>query len=342
VLSLTLIITVALLFSPLTSSISSNPCGLCGHNGYYQYLDVVEGDSGNQIPSTLNLSETKTVSVVILNDVNTGRYTTLTSVFITLSSAYGHFSINNPTFYVGDLAAGTTTATWQITGISEGFDYLTIQTSGRNQHESILFSDSYFPYFSLITVGQPTGTPPPPPPTPTPAPTPAPIPSTPTPIPTTPGATPTPVPTPSTPTSSSPPITNQTQLTIQLLSPKQNEKWLTQSEHNIEWKASGGTNPLNITLQYTSSNGNNSWVTIATDLPNNGFFTWTTPNVTANYLIQVTAKDSGKPSQTVSAVSQIEVVTAISSELPTIPILVILLVAICLIVILFMRRRMKA
>lgn len=338
VLSLTLIITVALLFSPLTSSISSNPCGLCGHIGYYQYLDVVEGDSGNQVPSTLNVSETKTVSVVILNDVNTGRYTTLTSVFITLSSAYGHFSISNPTFYVGDLAAGTTTAIWQITGISEGFDYLTIQASGRNQHESILFSDSYLPYPPLITVGQPTGPTPPPPPTPTPAPTTAPIP---TPTPTTPGATPTPAPTPST-TTSSPPPTNQTQLTIQLLSPKQSEKWLTQSEHNIEWKASGGTNPLNITLQYTSSNGNDSWVTIATGLPNNGFFTWTTPNITANYYIQVTAKDSGNPSQTVSAVSQIEVVTANSSGLPTIPILAVLFVAICLIVILFIRRRMKA
>ena len=238
---------------------------------------------------------------------------------------------------VGDLAADTTTATWQITGISEGFDYLIIQASGRNPHEGIPFSDSYFPY-PLLTVGQPTGTPPPPPPAPTPAPT---IPPIPTPTPSTPGATPTPTPKPSTPTTSPPP-TNQTQLTIQLVSPKQSEKWLTQSEHNIEWKASGGTNPLNITLQYTSSNGNDPWVTIATDLPNNGFFTWTTPNVTANYYIQVTAKDSGTPSQTVSAVSQIEVVTANSSELPTIPILVALVVAICLIVILFMRRRMKA
>ncbi len=338
-LALTLIITVALLFSPLTSSISSNSCGSCRHIGqnYYQHLDILEGDDGNQVPLTLNVSETKTVSVVILNNVYSPRYTTLSGVSVTLSSAYGHFSVNNPTYYVGDLVAGTTTAIWQITGNTEGVDYLIIQASGRNPHEGISFSDSYFPY-PLLTVGQPTGTPPPPPPAPTPAPTIAPIP---TPIPTTPGATHTPTRTPSNPTSSPPPA-NQTQLTIQLLSPKQSEKWLTQTENNIEWKASGGTNRLNITLQYTSSNGNDSWVTIATNLPNNGFFTWTTPDIAVNYYIQVTAKDSGTPSQTVSAVSQVEVVTANSSELPTIPILVVLLVAICLIVILFMRRRTKA
>jgi hypothetical protein len=294
----------------------------------------MEGNGGNQIPQALNLSETKTVTVVVQNDVNTVRYATLSGVSVTLNSANGHFSVNKPTFNVGDLSEGSTAATWQITGISEGFDYIIIRASGYNSHKSGYFLDAYTPY-PLITVGQPPGTPGPPP---TPAPTPisTPAPSMPT------STTPTPVPT-QTPTTTSNPTASpspstQTELSIKLLSPSQSEKWLPQTIYNIEWEANGGTNPLNITLEYTASNGNDGWVTIATGLPSNGKQSWTTPNVISSYSIRVSAKDSGFPTQTASATNMVQVVEG-NPELPVIPILVIVLVvAISLVVVLLIRR----
>ncbi len=332
-LSVTFIVLLILIFSPSSLSISSDPCSPC-HGSYYQYLDLMEGNGGNQIPAALNLSETKTVTVVIQNDVNTVRYATLMGVSVRLNSANGHFSVNNPTFNIGELPPGSTAASWQITGISEGFDYIIIQASGYNSHKSGYFLDAYTPY-PLITVGQPTGTPgPPPTPAPTPISTPAPsMPSSTTP-------TPAPMQTPTTtsnPTASPSPST-QTELSIKLLSPSQNEKWQPQTKYNIEWEANGGTNPLNITLEYTSSNSDDGWVTIATGLPSNGKQSWTTPNVASSYYIRVTAKDSGIPAQTASAANMVEVVEG-NPELPVIPILIIVpLVTISLVVVFLIRR----
>jgi hypothetical protein len=333
VLALMLFVVLIVLFSPLISSTSNNPCNACLHvgEGYYQYFSV----TGNQIPQALAGNETKTVTVTIQNDVNAPRYQTLTSASVTLSSAFGHFTVNSPTANIGELPAGATTVSWQITGTSDGYDYFIIQASARNSHEGIPVTDSIAP--SLIAVGQPTGSIPTPPPAPTPAPTAPSIPITPNPT-TKPTSTPTP--TPTTPNQSPPPGTNQTQqLTIQLTSPSNNEKWARASNHVIEWQANGGTNPLNVTLQYTSTNGGDPWLIIATNLPSNGSYAWTTPGTVGNYIIQVTASDSANPPQSASATNQFEIQSII--ELPVNLILAVVLVAVVLVVV-FVVLRMRA
>jgi flagellar basal body-associated protein FliL len=217
VLILTLTV-LALVFSPLTFSRSNEPCTSChSSKGYHQYLDILEGDRGNQLPSTLNVNQTVTVKVVIQNEVNSPIYTDIGSVSLTLRSTFGHFQVSNPTYSVGTLKPGTATATWQITATSEGYDYLDIQASGYNSHYSA-FSDAYSPA-QLLTVGSPTGTPPPFP-TPTP-PTYTPTPSQPssTPAPT---STVNPTNTPSTTNQQTPsPSTTQTAPSTQTTLPTQ-------------------------------------------------------------------------------------------------------------------------
>jgi hypothetical protein len=336
VLALTLIVVFTIAFSPLSNSTSSNPCGTCIHSSYYQYLNVLVSDSNNQIPSTLNVNESKTVAVTIQNDVASySRYTILSNVYVTLSSALGHFIVSNGgSVFTGDLTPGTRTVSWQITGTSEGYDYLVIKASGYNSHRSIQFQDSYFPY-PLITVGQPSEPTPTAPPTPTPAPTVPTVTLTPSPSQT---ATPNPMVT-STPQPTS--GTNQTQLTIQLLSPSPNEQWLPQTNHTIEWKASGGTTPLNVTLKYTLANGSDTWTTIATDLPNEGSITWTTPSVSSEYFIHASVKDSASSAQTASTTVQIAV-EAQNLESPLVPILAAVVATIIILVAVVLVRRMKA
>jgi hypothetical protein len=167
VLFVTLAVIFLLLLSPFTTGTSTNPCGSC-HPGkiYSQYLDIVEGDSATQIPSAIEVGDTQTVSVVVENSGNPGSYSTLSDVTVTLASKNGHFSVDSPTYNIGDLPLGKKTATWQITGVSEGFDSLLITASGNNeQHMSLtfLFTDTYSP---SITVGHPSPTLPP---TPTPS-----------------------------------------------------------------------------------------------------------------------------------------------------------------------------
>ena len=222
ILLVTLVITLFLFLSPKTLGVSNNLCNSCHQGSYYQYLDILEGNGANQIPSTLNVSETKTVSIIIENRVNSNKYATLSSVSVTLTSMYGRFVVNGPTYSIGDLPPGTKMASWQITGTSDGFDYLSIEASGYNSHKSISFSDNYAP-IPLISVGQTAGAPPAPPTPPPPAPAPTSEPSsTSTPAP---NSTPSPVPStsPSLMPSTAPP--NQDQLLISLLSPIENEKW---------------------------------------------------------------------------------------------------------------------
>lgn len=194
IIFVTSILILTLLLSPLARSQENfNPCSECHGGSFYQYFSVLVDDSANQIPLTLNVNETETVTVVIQNNCNAPQYSTLYSVSVTLSSAYGDFSVSNATYEIGELPIGTASASWQITGTSQGFDYLMISASAYNPHESIYFSDGYSPP-PMITVGQPTETPPPVP-TPTPVPTSAPNPvytSTPaaTPTPTSPDLTP--------------------------------------------------------------------------------------------------------------------------------------------------------
>ncbi len=193
VLIATIAIAVALLAAPVFS-LSSNQCSSCHGSTYNQQLDIWEGNSQNVIPSSVMVGQTATVAVVIQNINNAPPlYDQFSSVTVTLSSQSGHFSVANPNFNIGTLPTGTATATWQITGLSQGSDALLISASATTIHENLHFSDSYASSPPITIAFNPNLTP-----TPTPAPTPIP---TATPVP-----TPTPIATPS-PTSN-PAVTN--------------------------------------------------------------------------------------------------------------------------------------
>jgi len=130
------------LSSVYTSAVSTNSCAC--HFGRSQSLDILEGDAGNVVPTSINVGETKTVTVIVENTCTAAAYNTLSSVIITLASQDGRISVADPTFSIGTLSVGTATATWQITGVSPGEDSLLISATARNNHQSSLtFSDSY-------------------------------------------------------------------------------------------------------------------------------------------------------------------------------------------------------
>jgi hypothetical protein len=152
-LAFTLAIVLSVFLSAARSA-SSNPCSSCHGGSYYQVLDILEGDSENQLPAAINAGETKTVAVVVENSVNTVKYSTLSSVSLTLQSKNGHFSVKDPTYCVGTLEAGTQTAAWEITGTSDEEDSLFISATARNSHVYVFFSDIYLPAPAIV-VGTP-------------------------------------------------------------------------------------------------------------------------------------------------------------------------------------------
>ena len=251
---------------------------------------------------------------------------------MTLTSVFGHFS-GGSSIFVGDFPPGTQTVSWQITTTSEGYDYLQIKTNGFNSHRGVSLQDSYSP---LVTIGQPTGPLPTPPSTPTPPPTPIPNPSS------TPITTPKPSPTSTVqPTTSSNPSIQPGQFQIQLIAPTQNERWIPQTNHTIEWATSGGKEPLNITLQYSFSGHDDTWVTIATNLPNKGSLNWTTPNGNEDYYIRASAKDSSSPVQ--AAFDNVQVISqTASSQPPILPISAAILATIIVLVAVVLFKRRKA
>jgi hypothetical protein len=264
----------------------------------------------------------------------------LSSVAITLSSQNGHISIKNPTYNIGNLPVGTRTATWQITGISDGYDWLVITAQAENPHFSVPFSDDYSP-FPLITVGSPTGTPPPsptPPPTPTPDSTPPPTSSTPTPTPPpspNPSSTPSPAVTPNETTTS--PLS---QLSIHLTAPLDGERWSVGITQSINWYTYGGADSLIVALEYSTVGTTGPWVAIATDLPSNGSIVWRTPNVASKIFIRASVTNSVNPPETVSALSSVEI-TDVNSEFSLILIHAILILTIVILIFIFIRIRRK-
>ena len=142
----TIAVVIALLAAPVDSA-STNLCSPC-HPGllsttYNQQLDIVEGNSQNQIPTNIQVRETQTVTIVIQNINDAARYNQLTNVALILSSQNGHFSVNTPTFNIATLSTGSSIATWQITGVSAGSDSLLISASAINTHNNLRFSDGY-------------------------------------------------------------------------------------------------------------------------------------------------------------------------------------------------------
>ncbi|TRO50366.1 hypothetical protein E2P63_06455 [Candidatus Bathyarchaeota archaeon] len=298
---------ILLLFSSFYAmGASNNPCGSC-HSGqvYSQYLDILEGNSENQIPSGIEINETKTVSVIVENRGNPGTYPTISDVSLTLTSKYGHFSVYSSKYNIGELPLTKKSASWQITGVSEGFDSLVIRASGINkQHLALtfLFSDSYSPAPS-ITVGHPSPTSPPTPtPTPTNEPSPTPNPNSPTPAP---SLAPINTPTPSPNAEPTSPPTEP--LSILLDSPTVGERLKMGLNYTMKWSTSGGTKPLSITLDYSLSNNSESWTTIAANISDNGSFTWNTPNSTTTIYIRALVTDSSNPTQSAVIIRKVEV-----------------------------------
>ena len=143
-----------------SSAISTNNCSC--HSGRSLSFDILEGNTGNTLPTSLDVGQTTTVRVVVRNTPSpstlTTSYVTLSGVSLTLSSQNGHFSVSTPTFSVGPLAPSTATATWTITGVSAGADSLVISGKGTNSHQGISFSDNYSPAPSITVAAPPPTT----------------------------------------------------------------------------------------------------------------------------------------------------------------------------------------
>jgi len=125
-LILALIAVMAFVMSPGGQARSSNPCSACHSSSRFQYLDILEGNPGNVLPSSIAVGETKSVTMVVQNQCSALTYNTLTGVSVTLASQSGHIKVSTPTVSIGTLPVGTKTATWQITGVSAGSDTLLI------------------------------------------------------------------------------------------------------------------------------------------------------------------------------------------------------------------------
>ncbi len=142
---LALIAVLAFVASPGSQARSSNFCSACHSSSRFQYLDILEGNSGNKLPVSITVGETKSVTVVVQNQCNALTYNTLTGVSVTLLSQSGHIKVGTQTVSLGTLPVGTKTATWQITGVSAGSDTLLITALGRNSHQNLILTDTFTP-----------------------------------------------------------------------------------------------------------------------------------------------------------------------------------------------------
>jgi hypothetical protein len=118
------------------------------------------------------------------------------------------------------------------------------------------------------------------------------------------------------------------------------EQWAAGTTRSIKWNANGGTEPLTIMLEYSTSSANGPWTTIATDIPNNGSLTWKTPTTTSKVYIRVVVTDAANQPQTASTISSVEI-TQGYAEFPLILVPAILIPAITMLTIFFKRRRTK-
>jgi hypothetical protein len=282
-------VVLLLVFSPGSSGVSTNPCSQCHGGTYVQHLDIIE-DSGT-VPSQIAVGETKNVTVTIENNVNAATYAALSSVSVTLAAKNGYVSVSSTTYNIGSMPVGTETATWLITGVSDGYDLLIITVTGVNTHYNIPFSDSYSP---SIAVGQPAAAPP--------------------------------------PSSANP-------LSIELTSPVNGERWAPATSHTIKWHTNGGTAPLTVTLEYSISNIEGPWTTIAAGVADSGALDWETPNVTDTLYLRVSVIDAGTPAQYALTVSNVEIGEDIDALTLAVVVSVVLLVIAGLVVLVYRKWR---
>lgn len=134
---------------PFSSSKSPNACLDC-HQNYNMYLDILEGNAGNTLPTVLKDGEALTVAVVLKVTSNSPNYKTISTITATLASQNGLFSVSPSTCSIGSLSKGqTATARWKISPLASGTDFLSISARGVNQHGPTYFSDSYSPQPSI-------------------------------------------------------------------------------------------------------------------------------------------------------------------------------------------------
>ena len=134
---------------PTTWARSPNECSSCHGSTREQYLDVLESNAVNKIPTSIGVGETKTVSVVVQNICNSAKNSALSGVQLILTSQNGRFKVTTQIYNMGSLPIGTKIATWQITGVTEGADNLGITAKAVNNHNSVQFSDAYAPSPSI-------------------------------------------------------------------------------------------------------------------------------------------------------------------------------------------------
>ena len=152
--SLALVVLASLLlaapFAPLSSPKSTNPCSSCHGDGRYMYLDILEGDAGNTLPTAISDSQVLPVAAVIEVTGSTALNNVMSGITATLASQNGFFSVAVATFNIGTLVAGQkATAYWNISVLSAGNDVMLITSAGANTHKNRQFSDSYSPSPSI-------------------------------------------------------------------------------------------------------------------------------------------------------------------------------------------------
>jgi hypothetical protein len=137
-------------FLPLGTSKSNNPCANCHQDGRYMYLDFLEGDPGNTIPTVLKIGETLKVAAVVQVTCSATRNNIMTAISATLASKNGYFSVAAATYSIGALGDGQkATAFWNITPLASGSDNLVITAQGHNNHKNLDFNDTYAPAPSI-------------------------------------------------------------------------------------------------------------------------------------------------------------------------------------------------
>lgn len=148
-------------FLPLSDSKSSNPCAACHSDGRYMYLDILEGDGGNVLPSAVSDSQVLPVAVVIEVTGSTSMHNVMVGITATLASQNGLFSVDVATFDVGALLCGQkATAFWNISAVASGNDVMLITSVGHNTHKGREFQDSYSPSPDIAVTAAPVDLPP--------------------------------------------------------------------------------------------------------------------------------------------------------------------------------------
>jgi hypothetical protein len=145
--SVLLILVIVIL--PFAWARSPNECSSCHASTRQQYLDVLESNAANIIPSSIGVGETKTVSIVVQNTCNTAKFSTLSGVQLILTSQSGRFKVTTPTYNIATMPIGTKIATWQVTGVTEGSDSLIVTANAVNNHNNVKFNDAFSPSPSI-------------------------------------------------------------------------------------------------------------------------------------------------------------------------------------------------